>query len=80
MTSLDVPIVFAKACEFFIQELTLRSWVYAVESKRKTLRRDDIANAISHEEILDFLLDVVPQEVTFSNLVKTITVLPMRKN
>ncbi|KAF6172362.1 hypothetical protein GIB67_035398 [Kingdonia uniflora] len=62
MTSADAPIVFAKACEFFIQELTLRSWLHTEESRRRTLQRDDIANAISHGDVLDFLVDVVSLE------------------
>ncbi|KAF6145886.1 hypothetical protein GIB67_028881, partial [Kingdonia uniflora] len=61
ITSEDAPIALAKACEFFIQELTIRSWLHTKERSRGTLQSDDVANAISHEEALDFLVDVVPE-------------------
>ncbi|KAF6145883.1 hypothetical protein GIB67_028878 [Kingdonia uniflora] len=67
MTSADAPITLAKACEFFIQELTIRSWLHTKENSRGTLQSDDVENAISHEEALDFLVDVVP--LIFSDLV-----------
>ncbi|KAF6145884.1 hypothetical protein GIB67_028879 [Kingdonia uniflora] len=57
--STDVPITLAKVCEFFIQEFTIRSWLHTEESSRGTLQSDDVVNAISHEEVLDFLVDVV---------------------
>ena len=36
--SAEAPIVFAKACELFILELTLRSWIHTEENKRRTLQ------------------------------------------
>jgi nuclear transcription factor Y gamma len=62
MISAEAPVLFAKACEFFILELTLRSWAAAEEGKRRTLQRCDAATAISRTEVFDFLVDVVPQE------------------
>ncbi|KAG9448998.1 hypothetical protein H6P81_008963 [Aristolochia fimbriata] len=60
MISADAPVLFAKACELFILELTLRSWLHTEESKRRTLQRSDIARAISRVDVLDFLVDLVP--------------------
>ena len=37
MISAETPVLFAKACEMFIIELTLRSWQYTEQNKRKTL-------------------------------------------
>ena len=62
MISAEAPVLFAKACEFFILELTLRAWNAAEEHKRRTLQRTDIATAISRTEVWDFLLDTVPLE------------------
>lgn len=62
MISAEAPVLFAKACEFFIQEMTLRAWNAAEEHKRRTLQRGDIATAISRTEVWDFLLDTVPLE------------------
>ena len=38
MIASESPVVFAKACEMFILELTLRSWSHAEENKRRTLQ------------------------------------------
>ena len=38
MISAEVPILFAKAAELFIQELTIHSWLQTEESRRRTLQ------------------------------------------
>ncbi len=58
----QAPIVFAKACEIFVLELTLRAWMHTDECKRRTLQRNDVAVAISRSDIFDFLIDIVPRE------------------
>ena len=45
-----------QACELFILDLTLRGWVHAEDSRRRTLQRSDIAATIAHWEVLDFLV------------------------
>jgi nuclear transcription factor Y gamma len=62
MISAEAPVLFAKACELFILELTLRSWMHSEESKRRTLQRNDINAAITKTDVFDFLLDIVPRE------------------
>ncbi|KAI8011568.1 Nuclear transcription factor Y subunit C-9 [Camellia lanceoleosa] len=62
MISAEAPVVFARACEMFILELTLRSWNHTEENKRRTLQKNDIAAAITRNEIFDFLVDIVPRE------------------
>jgi nuclear transcription factor Y, gamma len=62
MISGEAPIVFAKACEILILELTLRAWLHTDECKRRTLQRNDIATAIARSDIFDFLIDIVPRE------------------
>jgi nuclear transcription factor Y, gamma len=47
MISAEAPLLFAKAAEMFIQELTLRAWVHTEQNKRRTLQRNDIAMAIT---------------------------------
>ena len=56
MISAEAPVLFAKACELFILELTLRSWCYSEKSKRRTLQKDDIQTAIKYTDIFDFLI------------------------
>ena len=53
---------YTKACEMFILELTLRSWIHSEENKRRTLQRNDIAAAITKTDIFDFLVDIVPRD------------------
>lgn len=62
MISAEAPVVFAKACELFILELTLRAWIHTEENKRRTLQKSDIAAAISRTDVFDFLVDIVPRE------------------
>lgn len=62
MISAEVPVLFAKAAEIFIHELTLRAWLHTEESKRRTLQRNDVAMAITKYEQFDFLIDIVPRE------------------
>ncbi|XP_022861768.1 nuclear transcription factor Y subunit C-9-like [Olea europaea var. sylvestris] len=62
MISAEAPVIFARACEMFILELTLRAWNHTEENKRRTLQKNDIAAAITRTEIFDFLVDIVPRE------------------
>eukprot|EP00742_Colponemidia_sp_Colp-10_P001439 GILJ01001548.1.p1 GENE.GILJ01001548.1~~GILJ01001548.1.p1 ORF type:complete len:232 (-),score=37.39 GILJ01001548.1:151-789(-) len=62
MISAEAPVLFAKACEMFILELTHRSWIHTEENKRRTLQRNDIAMAITKTDIFDFLIDIVPRD------------------
>jgi len=63
MISSEAPVLFAKACEMFVLELTMRAWEHSQEGKRRTLNRSDIAAAISKTDIFDFLVDIVPREL-----------------
>lgn len=62
MISAEAPIIFAKACEIFILELTLRSWLHTEDSKRRTLQRSDVSAAVQKTDTFDFLIDIVPRE------------------
>lgn len=62
MISAEAPVLFAKACEMFILELSLRAWIHTEENKRRTLQRNDIAMAITKTDMYDFLIDIVPRD------------------
>ncbi|KAK8937078.1 Nuclear transcription factor Y subunit C-2 [Platanthera zijinensis] len=62
MIAAEAPVVFARACEMFILELTHRGWDHAEENKRRTLQKNDIAAAITRTDVFDFLVDIVPRE------------------
>ncbi|KAI9741866.1 MAG: hypothetical protein M1834_000254 [Cirrosporium novae-zelandiae] len=67
MISAEAPILFAKGCDIFITELTMRAWIHAEENKRRTLQRSDIANALARSDMFDFLIDIVPREEASSH-------------
>jgi nuclear transcription factor Y gamma len=62
MIAAEAPVLFAKACEMFILELTLCSWIHTEENKWWTLQRNDIAGAITRGDIFYFLVDIVPRD------------------
>lgn len=64
MISAEAPILFAKGCDIFITELTMRAWIHAEDNKRRTLQRSDIAAALAKSDMFDFLIDIVPREET----------------
>ncbi|PKA53916.1 Nuclear transcription factor Y subunit C-2 [Apostasia shenzhenica] len=59
MISCEAPLVFSKACELFIQELTVRAYKVTVQGKRRTVQKDDIAAAITATDVFDFLVEMV---------------------
>lgn len=68
MISAEAPVLFAKACELFILDLSMRAWAYVEHSpsggpgvpRRRTLQRNDVASAIQNSELFDFLYQIVP--------------------
>uniref|UniRef100_A0A0D9WBC4 Transcription factor CBF/NF-Y/archaeal histone domain-containing protein n=1 Tax=Leersia perrieri TaxID=77586 RepID=A0A0D9WBC4_9ORYZ len=59
MISGEAPVVFSKACELFIAELTRRAWAATLEGKRRTVHKEDVADAVQNTDLFDFLVDVV---------------------
>ncbi|XP_013785108.1 nuclear transcription factor Y subunit gamma-like [Limulus polyphemus] len=62
MISAEAPVLFAKAAEIFINELSLRAWIHTEDNKRRTLQKNDIAMAITKYDQFDFLIDIVPRD------------------
>ncbi|KAJ7733343.1 nuclear transcription factor Y [Mycena metata] len=67
MIAADAPILFCKACEIFIAEITARAFIIADSNKRRTLSRADIAKALTKSDQFDFLIDIVPREEPFAS-------------
>ncbi|VDB96759.1 unnamed protein product [Peniophora sp. CBMAI 1063] len=65
MIAADAPILFCKACEILIAEITARAFIVADANKRRTLSRSDIAKALAKSDQFDFLIDIVPREDPF---------------
>lgn len=68
MISAEAPILFAKACELFIMDITFRALLHTNQSKRKTLQKSDISATIGQNEMFDFLIDIIPREETDKEL------------
>ncbi|KAG4960156.1 hypothetical protein JHK87_036789 [Glycine soja] len=62
MISAETPVVFAKACEMFIKELTIRAWANTEARKGKILSQRDLVSAISQTASFDFLDDIMPKD------------------
>ncbi|KAF7823578.1 Nuclear transcription factor Y subunit C-2 [Senna tora] len=60
MISAETPILLSKACEMFIQEMSLRAWMRTDENKRRTIQHHDVAESIHEIKLYDFLTDVIP--------------------
>jgi len=59
--SSEVPVLFSRITEIFIEELTLRAWQYTEEGKRRILQRSDVCAAIKSSDIFDFLVYLMPR-------------------
>ena len=59
MISAEAPILFAKACEMFVLDLTIRSWAYSEHNKRQGLEREDVLQVLKETPIFDFLAEVL---------------------
>lgn len=75
MISAEAPVLLAKAAELIIEELTLRSWVHTQENRRKTIQKSDIAMAVSHCEMFDFLIDIVPRDEIYKSRQSNVSLL-----
>lgn len=62
MISAEAPVLFAKACELFILELSLKAWMHAEAHKRRTLGKADFVAVVQRTETLDFLRDVITED------------------
>lgn len=67
MISAEAPVLFAKAAQIFITELTLRAWIHTEDNKRRTLQvRHAMICVNSVSVVLFSLLRVLcPDQITF---------------
>uniref|UniRef100_A0A2K6E210 Nuclear transcription factor Y subunit gamma n=1 Tax=Macaca nemestrina TaxID=9545 RepID=A0A2K6E210_MACNE len=59
MISAEAPVLFARAAQIFITELTLRAWIHTQDNKCQTLQRNDIP--VEFDQFA-FLLHIVPRD------------------
>jgi hypothetical protein len=63
MVAAESPILLGKACELLIKDLSIRAWLNTKKNHRKTVQRSDIEAAVSNNEMFDFLIDVMHQQI-----------------
>ncbi|KAL6121317.1 hypothetical protein NUSPORA_01784 [Nucleospora cyclopteri] len=56
----EVPVLFSLAAEKFIEDFTLRAWLFTIESKRKILQVTDVQKAARTTLMYDFLVQIIP--------------------
>ena len=66
MISAETPMLFSKAIEMFVNELTIKGQINAEKCDRKTMQRKDIAVAIGQTPTFDFLIDTIPRDELLS--------------
>jgi nuclear transcription factor Y gamma len=64
MISGEAPVLMSKACELLVKELSQRAWQHTERSRRRTLQRQDLHQAVGESEVYDFLIDIVPRVAT----------------
>jgi len=64
MISAEAPIIFAKAAELFIQEVTIRAWLHTEENKRRTLQVNTTINIFKSVKILNEIISKLIRKTT----------------
>lgn len=70
MISSEAPILFSKALELFITDITKRASFFTKNSKRKTLQKQDIIECVKKSDLFDFLIDTIPKDDYSDNLLR----------
>ncbi len=66
----------SKACEFFISELSVGSWLHARVQKRRTLLKKDVVVAASNMPLCNFLSAIMPTECPDCSLYNPLSFAP----
>lgn len=59
MISAETPVIFARACEMFIMDITIRATQFAeYDNERLVLTKKSILDTIKNTDIFDFLMEI----------------------
>ena len=61
MIRAEAPVLFAKACELFILELTLRSYHFTGAKARNNLTKEDVHETVNKTGMYDFLIEILKE-------------------
>lgn len=61
--AIEVPFLFSKITEHFVEELSMTSWMNTETDNRRTIQSEDIIKAIKSDEFYDFLIYVVSDAI-----------------
>lgn len=59
MIRAEAPVLFAKACELFILELTLRSYHFTEAKDRNNITKEDVQFMVNTNNSFDFLIEIL---------------------
>jgi histone H3/H4 len=62
MVSQEALSIYAKACELFILDLTMRGFAHTNCNRRRVIQRSDLAAAVLECDKFDFLIDIIPKD------------------
>lgn len=54
--AVEVPLLYSKITEVFIEDLTIKAWHFTEKSKRCIIKYEDMLKAVKSSDIYDFLL------------------------
>uniref|UniRef100_A0A7N4NZB3 Nuclear transcription factor Y subunit gamma n=1 Tax=Sarcophilus harrisii TaxID=9305 RepID=A0A7N4NZB3_SARHA len=60
MISAEAPVLFAKAAQIFITELTLRAWIHTEDNKRRTLQ-EEVRQSVTPAEPVQYYFTLAQQ-------------------
>ncbi|XP_051991156.1 nuclear transcription factor Y subunit gamma-like isoform X9 [Xyrauchen texanus] len=63
MISAEAPVLFAKAAQIFITELTLRAWIHTEDNKRRTLQ-EEVRQSVAPTEPVQYYFTLAQQPGT----------------
>ncbi|XP_072404737.1 nuclear transcription factor Y subunit gamma isoform X3 [Chiloscyllium punctatum] len=63
MISAEAPVLFAKAAQIFITELSLRAWIHTEDNKRRTLQ-EEVRQTVPSSEQVQYYFTLAQQPTT----------------
>ncbi|KAK9761790.1 hypothetical protein K7432_013051 [Basidiobolus ranarum] len=68
----EAVFLISKATELFVKKFSAAGYSYSQTDKRKTLAYKDLANVPVHDDIFDFLSDILPKSLPVSKTSATL--------
>jgi len=67
MVSAEAPVVLSKAAELILGEMAIRAYHECKNTRRKTIKKKDVASGVKKSDMFDFLIDIIHDTVAPNN-------------